>query len=145
MHERVKHTIFRHCQRGGMSVIEVTTALLIVGFAMMGLAQMLSISAEQRRTTEARRLAVLEVANQAERIALLSWSETTAEKLGQIALSDELRAFVPSAKVSITLADEAGPPAARRIDIRAEWDAAGETAEPVRLSLWKHEPAEARP
>jgi hypothetical protein len=133
----------RRRDRGGLSVLEATAALLIVGFAITGLAQMLSLSAAQRRTSESRRLAQEEIANQAERIALLAWNETTAEKLQSQEISEGMRAFVPSAKLSLELTEEAGPPLARRIEIAVVWIAAEGEVEPVRLTVWKHQPAEA--
>jgi hypothetical protein len=135
----------RRRARRGISVLEVTAALVILAFAMTGLAHMLSLGAAHRRTSETRRLAQEEVANQAERIALLAWDETTAEKLQSLPISDELTTFVPSAKLSVALAEEAGPPVARRIEIGVAWTAADGVAEPIRLTVWKHQPAETRP
>lgn len=135
----------RRRDRSGLSVLEVTAALLIVAFAMTGLAQMLSLSAAQRRASETRRLAQEEVANQAERIALLAWDETTEERLNAQEVSQGLRSFVPTAKLSLSLTEEAGPPLTRRIDIAVVWMAADGEVEPVRLSVWKHQPAEASP
>ena len=135
------HRRRRDC--GGLSVLEVTAALLILAFAMTGLAQMLSLSAAQRRASETRRLAQEEVANQAEQVALLAWDETTEARLKAQEISEGLRALVPSAKLSLSLSEEASPPLARRIDIAVGWMAADGAVEPVRLSVWKHQPAEA--
>jgi hypothetical protein len=135
----------RRRDRRGLSVLEVTAALLIVAFAMTGLTQMLSLSAAQRRASETRRLAQEEVANQAERIALLAWDETTEERLTAQEISEGLRTLLPSAKLSLALTEEAGPPLARRIDIAVVWVAADGEVDPVRLTVWKHQPAEARP
>jgi hypothetical protein len=137
------HRRRRDCR--GLSVLEVTAALLIVAFAMTGLTQMLSLSAAQRRASETRRLAQEEVANQAERIALLAWDETTEERLTAQEISEGLRTLLPSAKLSLALTEEAGPPLARRIDIAVVWVAADGEVDPVRLTVWKHQPAEARP
>lgn len=135
----------RRRDRSGLSVLEVTAALLIVAFAMTGLAQMLSLSAAQRRASETRRLAQEEVANQAERIALLAWDETTEERLKAQEISEGLRTLLPSARLSLALTEEVGPPLGRRIDIAVVWMAADGEVDPVRLTVWKHQPAEASP
>ena len=144
----IEFHIPKHCRRrdrGGLSVLEVTAALVIVAFAMAGLTQMLSLSAAQRRASETRRMAQEEVANQAERIALLAWDETTEERLKAQEISEGLRTLAPSAKLSLALTEEAGPPLARRIDIAVVWMAADGEVDPVRLTVWRHQPAEASP
>jgi hypothetical protein len=121
-------------------------ALLILSFAVGGLLQILAIAASQRRTTEVRRLALQEVANQAEHIALLPWGELTDDQLAGRKPSDELLAAAPTATLKVTQVEEAGPPAARRIRLAVEWTTpAGDTAQPVQLTVWRHQPPEARP
>jgi Tfp pilus assembly protein PilV len=127
--------------RRGLSIIEATMALLILSFAVGGLVQILAVAASQRRATEIRRLALADVANQAEQIALLSWDELTAEKLIAAQPSAELAAAAPSASLKLTVQDEAGPSAAKRIHISATWTTAdGQPVEPVELTLWRHQP-----
>ena len=70
-------------------------ALLILSFAVGGLLQILTLAASQRRATEIRRLALEEVANQAEAIALVPWEELTAEKLAARRPTAELLAAAP--------------------------------------------------
>jgi hypothetical protein len=127
--------------RRGLTVIEVTMALLVLSFAVGGLLQILSLAASQRRATEIRRLAVEEVANQAEAIALVPWEELTAEKLAARRPAAGLIAAAPSATLNISTSDEAVPPAAKRIHISAAWTTpAGEPAQSVQLTLWRHQP-----
>ena len=137
---------FRLPARRGLSVLEVTMALLILTFAIGGLLQILTVSAAQRRTSEKRRLALQEVANQAERVALLSWDETTDERLDRLAPSAELLVAVSSAALAVKQTEEAGPPAAKRIRLEVSWTTAdGQGVEPVGVTVWKHQPAEKRP
>ena len=132
--------------RRGISVLEATTALLILTFAVGGLLQILTVSAAQRRASEQRRLALQEVANQAERIALLTWDETTQERLGQLKPGTELAAAAPSATLNAKLTADDGSPAAKRIRIEISWlTPAGQSVEPVALTVWKHQPAEVQP
>src|SRR5688572_22075331 len=112
--------------RRAISVLELTLSLLVLTVVVTALAQLLATAAAHRRVTELRRIAVQEVANQAERIALLTWDETTAEKLGSLKPSESLQAANPAAKLQLALSDEAGPPVSKRIEIEVHWtDAAG--------------------
>jgi hypothetical protein len=132
--------------RRGMSVFEVSMALLIVSVAVGGLIQMLTTAAGYRRTSEVRRLATQELANQAEQIALLSWDQLTPEKLAERKVAEPLLVAAPSARLSVALADDAGPPIAKRIQLELTWNAPdGDPVEPVRLTVWRHAPREAQP
>ena len=130
--------------RGGATLIEVTVALVVLAAAMLALAQMVTLVARQRRLTEARRMALQEVANQAERIAVLPWDDAAPDKLTAWEPSTELLAGIPAAQCAIEVTDEPGPPAARRVRLEVRWnDAAGQPVAPAELTLWKF--AERRP
>jgi hypothetical protein len=113
----------------------------VLSFAVGGLLQILSLAAAQRRTGEVRRLALAEIANQAEQIALVPWDELTAEKLAARQPSEALREISPSAQLAVTISDEAGPPAARRVFLSVQWmTPAGDGVKPVELAIWRHQP-----
>jgi hypothetical protein len=132
-------------QRYAISVLEVTLALMVLTVAVTALAQLLTTAAAHRRSSEQRRIALQEVANQAERIALWAWDEVTAEKLAALQPTESLLAALPAAKLQATLAEEAGPPASRRVRIEVHWaNSAGIEVEPAGLTIWKHQP-EAQP
>lgn len=127
--------------RRGLSILEVTMALLILSFAVAGLLQILTVAASQRRATEIRRLALEEIANQAEQIALVPWEELTAEKLATRQASADLLAAAPSAELTVTAGEDAGPPNAKRVHIAVAWTTpAGESPQPVQLTIWRHQP-----
>ena len=132
--------------RRGLTILEVSISLIVLSFAVGGLLQILSLAAAQRRTSEVRRLALLEVANQAEQIALVPWEELTAEKLAARQPSEALRETVPSAKLAVTISDEPGPPSAKRVLLSIQWTTpAGDVGvKPVELAIWRHQP-EAQP
>lgn len=132
--------------RRGISVLEVTLALLVLGVAITGLVQLIATAAAQRRVSETRRLAAQEVANQAERLALLSWDELTAERLAAVQPSELLLATVPTARLQATVTPEAGLPEAKRVRIEVQWtDASGQSPAPIGLTVWKHQTPEAVP
>jgi hypothetical protein len=132
--------------RRGISVLEVSMALLILSFAVGGLLQILTIAASQRRTTEVRRLALEEVANQAEQIALIPWDELTEGRLGALEPSEHLLGAAPSARLTVTQVAEAGPSVAKRIHLEVQWTTpAGDAVQPVQLTVWRHQPTEIQP
>ena len=130
--------------RRGTTLIEATVALMVLSAAMLALVQMLSLATQQRRLTEVRRIALEEVANQAERVAALPWQGAAADQLKTWEPSAALLAAIPQAKCQIAVSEEAGPPAARRVHLEITWtDADGQPALPVGLTVWKF--AEGRP
>lgn len=124
--------------RRGMTIAELMVALFIMTTAMVAIVQLLAVAGGQRRTIEQRRIALQEVANEAERVALLSWNETTPEKFNTWDSSADLKAAVPNAVCSAEVSEEAGSPKSRRIRLAVTWpDAAGQMREPVAVTLWK--------
>src|SRR5262245_51696103 len=145
MNDQIDHYQL-HTRRRGISVLEMSLALLIVTFAIGGLLQILTLAAGHRRTTEVRRLAVQVLANQAEQISLLAWDQLTPEKLAERKASDALLEAAPSARLKVTVAEETGPPVAKHVHLEVSWNSPdGDAVEPVRLTIWRHQPAEARP
>jgi prepilin-type N-terminal cleavage/methylation domain-containing protein len=129
--------------RRGMTVLEMSIALLILTVALGGVLQLVSTAAKQRRTGEERRLALQELANQAERVAILPWDELTEAKLATLKPSAECEAANPTATIAATLAEDDGPPAAKRIRIEVAWtNAVGQQVDPLGVTLWRYAPAE---
>jgi type II secretory pathway pseudopilin PulG len=128
--------------RPGMTLLETTVALLVVSAVIAAIVQLVSVTANQRRTLEERRLALQEVANQAERIALLSWEQTDPEKLTLWQPSADLLAAAPQAKCLITVSSEPGSPDGRHIRLSiTENSAADAPIELAAVTLWKFPPA----
>ncbi len=124
--------------RRGMTISELLVALFILTTAMAAMVQLLAVSAGQRRMIEQRRIALQEVANQAERVALLSWDEAAPDKLTSWQPSAELSAAMPQATCTAEATDEAGPPQARKIRLSVNWpNAGGQMREPIAVTVWK--------
>jgi len=121
-----------------MTILELTVSLFILTTAMLAIVQLLSATAGQRRTIEQRRIALQAVANEAERVARLSWDEATPDKLTSWEAPAELTAILPSAKCTAEVSDEAGPPKARRICLQVDWtNSVGQPVEPTAVTIWK--------
>src|SRR5262245_40482377 len=130
--------------RRGMTIAELLVALFIMTTAMAAIVQLLAVTASQRRTLEQRRVGLQEIANQAERVAILSWRETSPDKLTTWQPSAELLAAMPQATCTAEVKDEAGPPEARKIRLSVNWpNAGGQMREPIAVTIWKF--AEGRP
>src|SRR5262245_51402802 len=129
----------------GMTLVEMLAALIVLGAAMAALLQLVALAAQQRRGMNERRLALLEVANQAERIALLPWGETAPDKLNSWQPSEDLRSVLPAAQCMIAVTDEPGMPRGRRIRLEVGWtNSVQQPALPVTLTVWRFA-AEAAP
>src|SRR5436190_20650787 len=122
----------------GVTLFELMVALFILTTAMAATVQLTAVTAGQRRTIEQRRIALQEVANQAERIALLPWEETARDKLTTWRPSADLTSALPQAACTAEVSDEPGMPRARRIRLLVAWpNAAGQLVDPVAVTIWK--------
>lgn len=129
--------LFAGPPRRGVSVIELTVASLLLGTVFVALGPVLHGIRQQREQAQQRQVAVLELANQAERLALRSWEELTPQPPPQLALSETARQRLRQASLVVSVAEEAEPPA-RRISLELSWhDPAGRAAAPLRLVFWR--------
>ena len=142
---RLSRSIGLLVSRRGMTITEILVALVIMSAALAGVAHLVSTASAQRRVLEQRRLALAELSNRAERIALLSWDELTYTNIESEPISSETLAVLPRAKFAAATADEDGPPPVRRIQLQIVWtDSVGNAVEPVKLVIWRHR-GEAQP
>ena len=130
--------------RRGMTLLETMVALFIVSAVLLAILQLVSVTANQRRTLEERRIALQEVANQAERIAMLPWERTAPDEMKEWQPTDGLLDVSPQAKCAITVTAESGPPLARKIRLTVtETSAANDSIELAAITIWKFVPANA--
>jgi prepilin-type N-terminal cleavage/methylation domain-containing protein len=123
------------------TLTEMLVSLIVLGAAIAALLQLVAVGGQQRRRLAERRVALQEVANQAERIALLPWADTAPDKLVQWQPSADLAAVLPAATCQIAVSDEAGLPSTRKIRLEVGWaNAAGQSVEPVSLTVWRIAP-----
>src|SRR3954449_13507629 len=97
--------------RRGMTLFELTVALFILTTVMMVIVQLMAATASQRRIVDQRRIALQEVANQAERFALLSWDELAPQELKTWEPSADLKKALPEATCSAEVKEEVAEPA----------------------------------
>lgn len=128
-------------RRRGLSLFELTVALFVLTTAMTAIVQLLGVAATQRRTIEQRRAALAEVANQAERIALLPWDEVAPDKLLSWDLADDSRKVLPRGVATVEVQEESEPLSARRIRLLVRSpNPAGQMIDLADLTVWKFAP-----
>jgi hypothetical protein len=111
----------------------------VISVAFVLLAQFLTLAAQQRRTSEQRRIALQEAANVLERISALPAEELTTDRLANWQPSAELARELPQAKLQISLAPEAGPPRGQKVRVEVAWpNAAGELNAPIGLTAYRY-------
>lgn len=121
-----------------MTILEMTVALVILASAAVALTQLVGLINRQRHMREQRLAALAEIANQAERLSLLSWDAAAPGKLTTWEPSPELVAAIPKANCRVLITEELGPPVSRKIELRVAWKNAAELeVEPATLKLWK--------
>jgi Tfp pilus assembly protein PilV len=129
----------RRGSRRGMTLLEAGVALLVMTAAILAVVELVSATTKERRHRRQRQAALFELANEAERIALLSWDETESERLTTWMPSTMLQATISKPTCQIHVTEESKKPPARRLDLSVGWqNAAGEEVRPARLTVWKY-------
>lgn len=124
--------------RSGSMLIEATMAVMLLGLALIGIAQLLVTVGQQQRTLEYKRLATLEAGNLLERIMARPWSEIAANNLDDVTLSPELKSRLPGARLMLEVTQLDETPAARQVQVQIEWSNIAGQLEQVELVAWKH-------
>jgi type II secretory pathway pseudopilin PulG len=132
-------------RRRGITLVEVVASAALLTVLLAVLAHVLVIVAMQRRSGNRRLLAVEEVANVMERIALRQYDELQADQPPEIPLSDEALRSLPGAALTIDVSPEGTqPPLGKRVTVQLTWEnRSGQTNRPVRLSAWRYRRAAA--
>ncbi|MGI6415395.1 MAG: hypothetical protein ACOX1P_06965 [Thermoguttaceae bacterium] len=119
----------------GVLLYEAMMALALAMALSVGVAQILTVVANQRRLARQRAAAVLEAGNLMEQIAARPW-EQAAPGQSPVSLSRVCRQWLPGAELKVEITGE--EPDARRIRIEITWhDPSGQPAAPVCLAGWK--------
>jgi Tfp pilus assembly protein PilV len=125
--------------RRGSLLAEVTMAAVLLMIAMTLTVKVMGYAGIERRATERRQRALLEVANLMERITAYQFDEVTSGRAGRMTISDEARRSLPDPELVVDVAEK--PPGvgrrAKRIAISLRWRGrSGEWERPVRLTSW---------
>jgi len=120
--------------------LEVSMAAFILVAAFGVIAQLLVVTAQQKRVLESRRLATREAANLMERVMANPWGELTADRVASLDLPDTVKRRLRDARVNIGITAEEESPQRKRIRVRVDWsNRAGQRERPVQLVAWKYQ------
>ena len=128
----------RSRQRGSL-LVEVAMATVLLMIAMSLTVKVLSFVALERRASERRQGALVEVANVMERITAYPFDQVTPELARRLTLSPAARQSLPDSELAVDVAgSEPGQSrSAKRIAISLRWRGHdGEWVAPVRLTSW---------
>ena len=132
--------------RRGMTLMEITIALGMLGAAFGILLPLLQSVSRTQLGVERERLAQVEAANLLERLAQCSYDKLTPESVKNLQLSDAARRELPQAVVVAEVVDQPGELPARRVSVEVKWQpAAGQKSPVCRLVTWVYAPQEAKP
>jgi hypothetical protein len=126
-------------RRRGSLLVELAMATVLLMIAMTLTVKVLAIVASERRASERRQCALIEVANVMERITAYPFDQVTPALAGRLALSRAAHESLPDSELAVDVAaSEPGPgQSTKRIAIRLRWrGSGGEWSAPVRLTSW---------
>ncbi len=131
-------------RRRGLTIVELTIAVLVIGVLLASIGRLLTVVAQQQREDERRLAALHEAANHMERLAAIPWNGLSTETVSQATLSVEAAEALPAGELTVRIS-EAAPPAdaaaleRRRVEVAVTWrNTAGERVQPVRLVAWRY-------
>ena len=122
--------------RRGVMIVEVLVACGLLAVLLALSVQLISVTAHARRASERRAIALEQAANIIERVRGLPFPEITRERLAGIELPPEVRQILPDAVAEVTMEEEPGDVAAKRVRVEVHWKGAAGTEPPARLTYW---------
>ena len=123
--------------RRAFTLLEVIIAATMLVVLLTTSVQMLRALSNHERASE-RRIVAFEAAQAvADQIANIPWSELTAESAKKVSIPKPLGGYMPGAKLSVSLEEEAAPATSKRLHIDLTWNGPdGQAVAPVRLTSW---------
>ena len=123
--------------RRAFTLLEVIIAATMLVVLLTTSVQMLRALSNHERAAERRLVAFEAVQAVADQIANIPWSELTAESAKKVSIPKPLDGYLPGAKLSVSLDEEATPTTSKRIHIDLTWNGPdGQAVAPVRLTSW---------
>jgi len=126
-------------RRRGSLLAEVTMATVLLMIAMTLTIKVLGVVALERRNSERKQRAVMEVANLMERITAFPFEQVTPGLAGRMTVSDAVRQSLPDSELAVDVvgSEPGAGRRAKRIAIKLRWRGrSGEWEAPVRLTSW---------
>jgi hypothetical protein len=123
--------------RRGSLLIEILACGALLGVALTTVVPTLRWVLLQRKLTDQREAAMLEVDNLMERVTAVDWDDLTTDRVATFHLSDAIAAQLPESRLAITVEPDPDEAVAKIVRIDLTWDfGPGRPAPPVRLATW---------
>lgn len=126
----------RSHRQAGFVLQESIMAMALSMALIVGVAELLTMVAQQRRLARQQAVAVQEVGNLMEELVSRRWDDTTAVGVASAELSPQCNRCLPNAELALDVVDESDD--IRQITVQIDWsDASGGRGRSVRLVGWK--------
>lgn len=123
--------------RRGSLMVELLACGALLGVVLSTAIPALRWIVRQRKFSEERQAALLEVENLMERVTTLDWNELTTERAEDFHLSAPLAERLSEPRLAITVDADPDAAAAKIVRINLTWEHAPQRpAPPVRLAAW---------
>ena len=128
-----------NCRRTAVTMLEVISAIAVLGTLIVVSAELLTLARAQRRGVVQRSVALIEAQNALERLTATTHDSIQLDaQLGQLSLEPHAEQLLPDGQITasaVESADSAAP--GYRLSVEVTWQlASGQTAAPVRLTTW---------
>jgi hypothetical protein len=128
--------------RRGVILLEVIVGCGLLAVLLAVCVQLLSVTAIERRESQRRAIALVEVANLVERVSAMPYDDVTPEKLNELSLSPDVEHLLPGGTAQLTVDDEPGDVPAKRVQVKIHWGTGRHAPAPARLTYWVYRPAQ---
>jgi hypothetical protein len=123
-----------------MTLIETTVAMVVLGAAIVAVAQLVAHISVQRLVAERDALAHEEAANHMEQLFALPWEKLSNESAAKMQLSDVCLQRLSSPELSVSVGPPDGKPVQRRMNVDVSWlDGSGHHRNHATLTAWRYE------
>ena len=130
-------------RRRGFTLLEITTAGILLAVMLVVCVQMFRATAAQRQALRDRRIAIREADNVMERLCARAWEELTPKSVRDLPVGEELRQALPGSELEIQLVRPDDEPNAKRITVVLRWPArSGRPDHSIRLVAWRYRQSE---
>jgi type II secretory pathway pseudopilin PulG len=139
-------------RRRAMTMIEIISALAVLGTLFVVSAQLLSLTRVQRRGVVQRHTALVEAQNALERITATPLDTPGLDaRLSQLVLAPHAEQLLPDGRITARTQesqdlDKSDATAGYQLTVEVSWQlASGQSAAPVRLTTWVYPPVDPSP
>jgi prepilin-type N-terminal cleavage/methylation domain-containing protein len=123
--------------RRAFTLFEVIIAAAILAALLTASVQMLRALSIHQRATEHRAAALQAAQAVSDEVANIPWDQLTVESAKKVTIPKPLDGYLPGAKLSVSLDEEAAPAPSKRLHVDLTWNGPdGQAVAPVRLTSW---------